>query len=368
MKICFIIGSPDIGGGTYVIFQHALYLTRVGGHHVDIVPMFPVTENNLKWHPDAEEFLRFKKFEEAGEEVYDIAILTWWKTALEAYRINAVKYIYFVQSIESLFYPEEEVPLRALVDSTYTHQLPVITEATWIKNYLYHHYSTQSWLVFNGIRKDLYKPYGQKAEAMHTGKLRVLVEGPLEVGFKNVPKTIELCKKSLADEVWLLTSSDVKSYPGVDRLYSRVPITEVPAIYRSCDVLIKLSYVEGMFGPPLEMFHCGGTSIVYNVTGHDEYISHKVNGLVVERDQDAKVVEYINLLKRNSQLLATLKQEALRTANDWPNWNASSQRFMAAILEIDKTVAPANKEELFKNISATFQKYVSREQKRKELA
>jgi hypothetical protein len=42
---------------------------------------------------------------------------------------------------------------------------------------------------------------------------------------------------------------------------------DTPLVYRSCDILGKLSYVEGMFGPPLEMFHCGWTAIVYNVTG-----------------------------------------------------------------------------------------------------
>lgn len=43
-----------------------------------------------------------------------------------------------------------------------------------------------------------------------------------------------------------------------------------------------------MFGPPLEMFHCGGTSIVYDVTGHDEYIVHDKNGLVAKTDDDEK--------------------------------------------------------------------------------
>jgi hypothetical protein len=54
------------------------------------------------------------------------------------------------------------------------------------------------------------------------------------------------------------------------------------SVYRSCDDILKLSLVESMFGPPLEMFHCGGTAIVYNVTGHDEYIVHGRNALVAE--------------------------------------------------------------------------------------
>ena len=71
---------------------------------------------------------------------------------------------------------------------------------------------------------------------------------------KNVPKTIEICRESEADEIWLLTSSAVDTYEGVDRVFSRLPIEDTAKVYRSCDVLVKLSLVEGMFGPPLEMF------------------------------------------------------------------------------------------------------------------
>lgn len=71
-----------------------------------------------------------------------------------------------------------------------------------------------------------------------------------------------------------------------------------PEIYRSCDVIVKLSYIEGMFGPPLEMFHCGGTAIVYDVTGHDEYIVHEKNALVVKTDDDKQVINYIKWIKK----------------------------------------------------------------------
>ena len=106
-----------------------------------------------------------------------------------------------------------------------------------------------------------------------------------------------------------------------------MPPADCAKIYRSCDVIVKLSYVEGMFGPPLEMFHCGGTTIVYDVTGHDEYIEHEKNGLVVKTDDDDKVVEYINKLKDNPRYLNKLKKEALVTAKNWISWEESSLRF-----------------------------------------
>ena len=45
---------------------------------------------------------------DVGQERFDLVFATWWKTALELHRINAYQYAYFVQSIESRFYPESE--------------------------------------------------------------------------------------------------------------------------------------------------------------------------------------------------------------------------------------------------------------------
>jgi len=149
-----------------------------------------------------------------------------------------------------------------------------------------------------------------------------------------VPKTIELCRKSNADEIWLLTSSDIESYDGIDKVFSKVSIFDTPLIYRSCDVIVKLSYVEGMFGPPLEMFHCGGTAIVYDVTGYDEYISHNNNALVVKTGDEAQVIKFINKLKEDSELLHRLKIGALETAKQWDNWSSQVDKFEEIILKI----------------------------------
>ena len=214
--------------------------------------------------------------------------------------------------------------------------MEIITEATWIKEYLEKNYLKHPILVHNGIRKDIYSLDGDVIKKRDPNRLRVLVEGPVDVDFKNVPKTIDLCRKSKADEIWLMTSSEVTKVKGVDRVFSRVPIWEAAKIYRSCDVIVKLSYVEGMFGPPLEMFHCGGTAITYDVTGHDEYIVNGVNGLVVHRDEDDKVVEYLNNLKDNPELLLQLKKGAIKTANEWIDWQESSDRFYNAVMSLSE--------------------------------
>lgn len=334
MKIAFFLGSVDISGGSYVIYQHALYAHRQG-HDVTIIAQYAYQPNQLAWHTATRE-LRILHIDALPDDhEFDLAIATWWKTATELHRLKARQYAYFVQSIESRFYADSEGPLRDLVDSTYSLPLPGVTEATWIQQYLAENHGHAYHLARNGIRKDLYREDGPRAAPrLGQGELRVLVEGPFGVFFKNVGRSLKLMRKARPDETWLLTSSEVSWYPQVNRLFSRVPIHRVADIYRSCDVIVKLSYVEGMFGPPLEMFHCGGTAVVYDVTGHDEYIVNGRNALVVARDDEQGVVSAVQRLQREPELLASLKRGARETASAWPDWDASSREFLTGLHSI----------------------------------
>jgi len=322
-ELCFLVGSVGISGGTYVIFQHAHYLQEKG-YKVTLAVQESFSPATYAWHPHADR-LTLVNFEEAKQKTYDLVIATWWKTALELAQFNAERYAYFVQSIESRFYPEHEGPLRRLVDATYQFGAAYVTEVAWIEQYLLDQHGQHAALVRNGIRKDLYTPGA--AMLPDEQELRVLVEGPFRVKFKNVGTTIQLVKKAGVRDITLLTSSPVSWIPGVRRIHSRVPITTVPSIYQSCDVLVKLSSVEGMFGPPLEMFHCGGTAVVYDVSGYDEYIRHESNALVAAMGDEDSVVAHIQRLMRDRDLLRELRRNAALTAQAWPSWEQSSGQF-----------------------------------------
>ena len=92
---------------------------------------------------------------------------------------------------------------------------------------------------------------------------------------KSVVPALRLAR-SLSDETWLLTSTDVGAISGVDRVFSRLPPDETADVYRSCDILLKLSLIEGFGLPPLEMFHCGGTVVGFDgpSTAITEYAEH----------------------------------------------------------------------------------------------
>lgn len=315
-----------ISGGTYVIIQHAAYL-RDHGYDVTLAVQEPFTEQTLAWHDQASR-LRCVPIEAAKSEAFDLVIATWWKTALELCHFNAPRYAYFVQSIESRFYPSTEVPLRTLVDTTYQFPVTYVTEAMWIRDHLAKDYGHEVSLVRNGIRKDVYRTSGP-AMAPRDGNRqpRVLVEGHFGVSFKNTAIAVHLAREAGAKDIWVLTGSPVKWIPGVSRVFSRVPMTVTPEIYRSCDILVKLSTVEGMFGPPLEIFHCGGTAVVFDVSGHDEYIVDGQNACVVRRGDMEGVVMTLRRLLNDRTELVRLQAGALHTADLWPSWDESSAAF-----------------------------------------
>lgn len=353
-----------ISGGTYVIIQHASYL-QDHGYDVTLAVQEPFSNETLAWHDEASK-LHCLPIEEAKSERFDLVIATWWKTAFELGNFDARRYAYFVQSIESRFYPESEVPLRALVDATYHFPVDYVTEATWIQKLLSDVYCHDTTLVRNGIRKDVYSRNGPTHERRPTdGQPRILVEGHFGVSFKNTALGIKLAKAAGASDIWVLTGSPINWLPGVSRVFSRVPMIKTPEVYRSCDILLKLSTVEGMFGPPLELFHCGGTSVVFDVSGHDEYIISGKNSMVVRSGDTDGVVKVLKSLINNREELTRLQQGASRTAENWPSWTESSALFTEWV---DKSLSgPAmDKTVLLSLASNAFNEYSAQEKLRLE--
>ncbi len=325
----FLLYDYRISGGANVIFEHAYYASKQGVD-VTFITISGQGKNEASWHPHAAGF-NYAQLDKAKECSFDVVIATEWRSAYDAGKLTAKKYIYFVQSLESRFFKDRECLLAYLADNSYELPFVYITEAHWIRDYLKQQYGQSAVVVRNGIDKGGFRPDGRGAVAKKSNKLRFLVEGSVHNWLKNVDKTIMLCRKAGVDELWLVTPDNITDYQGADRVFSRVRSEKMPEIYRSCDVLVKLSLVEGMFGPPLEMFHCGGTAIVYDVEGADEYIESGVNSIMIKKNDEEAVLAAIRQVKADRLLLDRLKTGASKTAAEWPGWEQASQVFFETV-------------------------------------
>ena len=112
-------------------------------------------------------------------------------------------------------------------------------------------------------------------------------------------------------------------------------------LYAETDVVLKLSMVEGMYGPPLEGFHKGATCVTTEVTGHEEYIEHGQNALLVDWGDEHGTARQLDLLARDRDLLQELRTNALATARAWPSWEEASGAMAEALRTIAAEPAPS---------------------------
>src|SRR5204862_427228 len=80
-----------------------------------------------------------------------------------------------------------------------------------------------------------------------------------------------------------------------------------------------------------EGFHKGATCVVTAVTGHEEYVEHGENGLVVDWDDPRGDSRSLDLLARDHALLHRLRWGALATARGWPSWEQQGTVMAAAL-------------------------------------
>lgn len=332
MKIAFLVNDLQLSGGVGVVLAHARRLSELEGWEVTLVLVRE--DEGPSWHGyEHLPHLHVRSREQALAERYDIAIATWWETTFTLFELAAERHAYFVQSLEDRFYLHDQAER---LGAGLTLDLPVafITEAAWIAQTLAGlRPDAPCYLVRNGIDKGVFAPV-QSVEPSTDAPLRILIEGSPTSWFKHVHDAIDAAAAMSEPRHVTVVCGDREALGEVvaDEVVGPLSHREMAERYRRTDVVLKLSSVEGMFGPPLEGFHGGATCVVTPVTGHEEYVQHGYNALLCDWDDLRGTARQLDLLARDRELLHHLRVNALETARGWPDWEQSSQ-FMAAALQ-----------------------------------
>ena len=331
MKVAFLVNDLQLSGGIGVVVRHARGLAADHGFDVSLVLVRDWDLPHWSGYDDLPH-LHVISLQDARDQRFDVAVATWWETTFSLFTVPAKRYAYFVQSLEDRFYEPDNAER---VGAALTLDLPVafITEARWIQRTLAElRPDAPCHLVRNGIDKDVFAAPA-RIEPNVSQPLRILIEGDPTVWFKGV-KQAALAATAVSEprRVTVVTGQPDALGVAVDRLVTHVPHREMAELYADSDVVLKLSRVEGMFWPPLEGFHMGATCVTTEVTGHDEYIEHGRNALLVDWDDRTGTTRQLELLARDRRLLHELRSNALATAHGWPGWDQSTQ-FMALALQ-----------------------------------
>jgi glycosyltransferase involved in cell wall biosynthesis len=341
VKVAFLVNDLQLSGGIGVVVQHA---RRLAAHHgFDVALVLAREQDQPHWDYDDLPHLHVASLRQAREDRYDVAVATWWETTFSLFTVPAERYAYFVQSLEDRFYPPH---FAERLGAAVTLDLPVafITEARWIADVLAAlRPDAKCFLVRNGVDKATFSPPRELEARMTPRPLHVLIEGNPTVWFKGVPQALDAVGAMTERRHVTVVSGEHAALADApaDAIVGPLSHREMAALYADTDVVLKLSSVEGMFGPPLEGFHMGATCLVTEVTGHEEYVEHGWNGLVADWDDPRGTARQLDRLARDRRELHFLRSNALHTARAWPSWEQSAQFMALALQRIRQDPPPA---------------------------
>ncbi|CAN2039801.1 hypothetical protein GMMP15_1440013 [Candidatus Magnetomoraceae bacterium gMMP-15] len=315
-KIAYIVPGFGISGGVAVVLQHANRLLKRG---YDVCLINQGEHKNADWFPNNK--APIIDLNESNMDLLqniDLLIATGWQTVDTIRSLQAKRKAYFVQSDERRFSDCRE--FKQKINATYLNNFEYFTEAKWIQRWLKQEFGHDAYYVPNGIDANFFKP--TKPLFKKEKKIRVLLEGPISIPFKGMKEAYNAIK-DLDCEIWII-SSDGKPPKNwkYDRFFESVPMLEMKHIYSSCDIFLKMSKVEGFFGPPLEAMSCGCAVVVGDVTGYDEYIVDRENALVSNKNTTDEAKKLVQKLIKKKELRKRLIQNGFKTAKEW-SWDKS---------------------------------------------
>jgi glycosyltransferase involved in cell wall biosynthesis len=316
-----------------MILEYARGLKDAGAE----VSIIYLMDGDPNWHPSSRH-LDFISIEDSESNYYDLVIATFWATVFELSRLKFAAAAYFVQSLESRFSLDPaDHRNECLAATTYLAGIPMITVSSWLQNLLMSQTRTPTWLVFNGIDKNKF-PLAQKVSRSGEPlekQMRVLVEGQRGVPMKALDESIEAVRAANREiELWHASPSKEGGSILADRIFEETPHGQMYDIYKQVDLVVKMSRVEGMFGPPLEAFHAGATAVVSKVTGHTEYIKAGENSIALDVDDFTGVTLTLEYLASNPEQLESLKKQALETSRRWPSIEESKLQLNSICITI----------------------------------
>jgi glycosyltransferase involved in cell wall biosynthesis len=321
----FVLPCSGLSGGIAVLCQYVLRLKSMG-YEVRLYSVLDDEPRVIDWFPRGR--LPVVPLRTAPREHFDVLIATGWQTARPVCDLQAERKFYFIQSDETRFYPDDD-ERRQAARETYSYPLEPIVIARWQQDWLRREFGRESHYVPNGLDHDLFKPAGPVAP--RGDRVRVLLEGPIAVPYKGMANAFRAVQ-GLDCEVWCVSSVGKPELGWrCDRLFEKVPMDLMKHIYSSCDIFLKMSEVEGFFGPPMEMMACGqGACVVGEVTGRDEYCVAGENCLVVPQGDVGAARAAVQRLIEDIPLRQRLIENGLQTAARF-DWDRSATRLVEVL-------------------------------------
>ena len=313
LRIVYVTADTGVGGGHRDIFEHLNRLAE-RGHEVSLYTLGEAPEWFALRVP-VHSFPDYDALVAALTPLDAIKVATWWMTALPVWRASVARGIpvYFVQDIETSYYPDHEQARHAVLDS-YRPEFRYVTISAWSRERL-RELGLDAELIPPGIDLDTFHPRAD-VERREDMVLALGRSNPL----KNLPLTVDAWRAldEPRPELCLFgIEPELASDPGMS--YVRAPSDEqVNELFCQAAVFVQTSTHEGFALPPLEAMATGGAVVCTDAHGNRDFCVDGENCLMPEPDPRS-VAEALARLLADPELRARLGRAGIETAAayDW---------------------------------------------------
>ncbi|HEV3046136.1 MAG TPA: glycosyltransferase [Solirubrobacteraceae bacterium] len=325
LRVLYVTEDTGVGGGHRDIFEH-LNRLHERGHDVALYTLGDRPEW-FELHVPVHSFEDYDELVAALEPEQAIKVATWWNTAAPVWRASVLNGIpvYFVQDIETSYYPDDERTRFAVLDS-YRPEFRYMTISSWNRERL-RELGLDAELIPPGIDLDTFRPLA--GVRRRTDMLLALGRtNPL----KNLPLTLAAWRALPAPRPQLCLfgiEPELGEEPGIR--YVESPSDEqVNELFNEATVFVQTSTHEGFALPPLESMATGGAVVCTDAHGNRDFCVDGRNCLMPEPAPEA-VAAALRRLLEDADLRERLGRAGVETAQEyaWDRRIDALERFFA---------------------------------------
>ncbi|HLM85017.1 MAG TPA: glycosyltransferase [Solirubrobacteraceae bacterium] len=326
LRIVYVTEGTGVGGGHRDIFEH-LNRLHDRGHEVALYTL----GNQPDWFDLRVPVHNFELYDElvaALERQDALKVATWWNTAAPVWRASVLRGIpvYFVQDIETSYYPDDERTRHAVIDS-YRQEFRYMTISSWNRERL-RELGLDAELIPPGIDLDTFQALPE-VERRSDMVLALGRSNPL----KNLPLTLDAWRALPAPRPELCMfgiEPELAAEPGMR--YVQAPTDEqVNELFNQATVFVQTSTHEGFALPPLEAMATGAAVVCTDAHGNRDFCRDGENCLMPEASA-AAVSAALGRLMADPALRGRLGQAGTQTAAEyaWERRIDALERFFEA--------------------------------------
>lgn len=308
LRVVYVTQETTVGGGHRDVFEH-LNRLHARGHEVALYSLGPQPD----WFPLAVQVRTFAGWPEltaALAPLEALKVATWWRSGLPVWRasLGAGVPVYFVQDIETSYYPDEP-RLRDQVLASYRNEFRYMTISSWNRDRL-DELGLDAELIPPGIDLETFRPL-EEIERRED----LLVAVGRRHHLKNLDLTLDAWRR-LGDRRPELAMFGIEPELGLEHgaRYLEAPSDEqVNELFNEAAIFIQTSRHEGFALPPLEAMAAGAAVVCTDAHGNRDFCIDGENCLMPDADP-ASVASALERLLDDPPLRRRLGEAGIRTA------------------------------------------------------